>query len=352
MSTSAPKRINLALQGGGSHGAFTWGVLERLIKEPQLQLDSLSGTSAGAMNAVVLADGLSRNKGRSQPELAKAASDHLETFWRSVSEAARGSLVQRSPLNRLLGDWSLSDSWGYQFSESLSRQFSPYQLNPLNINPLKDLLESVVDFDSVNSCDAINVFVSATNVHTGRVKVFDRSQVTADVVLASACLPQLFQAVQIDGVPYWDGGYMGNPSLFPFREHTDTADIVVIQINPVERLETPRTPQEIQDRLNEINFNSSLLKELRSIDFVTRLLDEGSLDETRYRRERIHIIENQEALLPLGASSKLNAEWSFLSHLRKVGWDTADRWIDQHFDKIGKSSSVDLRSMFEGTGPQ
>jgi len=352
MKESAPKRINLALQGGGSHGAFTWGVLERLLEEPKLQIDSISGTSAGAMNAVVLADGLNRCKGRSRAEAAAGASKHLEDFWLAVSKAARGSVVQRSPLNRLMGDWSLNDSWGYHFSESMSRLFSPYQLNPLNINPLKDLLESVVDFDSVNRCDAIQVFISATNVHTGRVKVFDQNNISADVVLASACLPQMFKAVEIDGVPYWDGGYMGNPSLFPFREHTDTADIVVVQINPLERLSTPTTPHEIQDRLNEINFNGSLLKELRSIDFVSRLLDDGRLDESDYRRERVHIIENQKELLPLGASSKLNAEWAFLSHLRKIGRDTADSWIDKHLAQVGVASSVDLRAMFEGTGPQ
>jgi len=320
--TGAPsdsiKRINLALQGGGSHGAFTWGVLDRLLEEPHLLIDSISGTSAGAMNAVALADGFTRCEGQGHKAACQSARQHLETFWRAVSRAAQGSIIQRTPINRLLGNWSLSGSWGYQFSESISRLFSPYQTNPLNINPLKSLLESVVDFDNVNQCHAIKLFISATNVHTGRVKVFDSHRLSSDIVLASACLPQIFQAVEIDGIPYWDGGYMGNPSLFPFRDHTDTADIVVVQINPVERLGTPKTPQEIQNRLNEINFNSSLLKELRAIEFVSRLLDEGSLDETQYRRERIHIIENQDALIPLGASSKLNAEWEFLEHLRDV----------------------------------
>lgn len=351
LQSSPVKRINLALQGGGSHGAFTWGVLDRLLEEPCLQIDSISGTSAGAMNAVVLADGFSRGEAQGRAEAARIAREQLELFWREVSSAAQGSIVKRTPINRLLGNWSLSGSWGYHFSESLSRLYSPYQTNPLNINPLKSLLESVVNFDNVNQCDAIKLFISATNVHTGRVQVFDSDKLTSDIVLASACLPQLFQAVEIDGVPYWDGGYMGNPSLFPFRDHTQTADIVVVQINPVERLGTPKTPQEIQNRLNEINFNSSLLKELRAIEFVSRLLDEGKLDESHYRRERIHIIENQDELIPLGASSKINAEWKFLEHLRDIGRETAERWIKNNFDQIGVASTVDLPAMFNGTGP-
>lgn len=339
------KTINLALQGGGSHGAFTWGVLDRLLEEPTIRIDSISGTSAGAMNAVALTDGYARGGA----DLARAK---LETFWRAVSKAARGSIIRRAPVNRLFGDWSLTNSWGYHFGDSLTRLFSPYQLNPLNINPLKKLLESCIDFDSVNSCEAIKLFISATNVETGRVKVFDGKNLTVDMVMASACLPHMFQAVEIDGVPYWDGGYMGNPSLFPFRNHSHTADIVVIQINPIERKGAPRTPHEIQNRLNEINFNASLLKELRAIDFVARLIENGSINNGNYRKERIHIIQNQEALLPLGASSKLNAEWKFLVHLRDIGRQTADDWLINTHRYIGNSSSVDLRSMFQGSGPE
>lgn len=341
---SSPVKINLALQGGGSHGAFTWGVLDRLLEDPRIQIDAISGTSAGAMNAVVMADGFVRGG-------AEEARLHLDRFWRAVSQAARGSLVQRTPINRMFGDWSLANSWGYHVSDAMTRLFSPYQFNPLNINPLRHLIRDCVDFELVNRCDQIQLFISATNVETGRVKVFDSCQLTEDMVLASACLPQLFQAVEIDGVPYWDGGYMGNPSLFPFREHTDTADIVVVQINPIERRGAPTSPHEIQNRVNEISFNASLLKELRSIDFVARLIEEGSLKKEHYRSERVHIIQNQDALLPLGASSKLNAEWPFLSHLKSVGRLTAEHWIDKHFADIGQRSSVDLRAMFQGTGP-
>lgn len=346
MKTSGrAKRINLALQGGGSHGAFTWGVLDRLLEESNLEIDSISGTSAGAMNAVVMADGFTRGG-------VEMAREKLEYFWRAVSKAGRGGLIQRTPINRFFGKWSLADSWGYHFSNSLTRLFSPYQLNPLNINPLRQLLDSCIDFDSVNRCKKIKLFISATNVETGRVKVFEGKNLTVDMVLASACLPQIFQAVEIEGVPYWDGGFMGNPSLFPFRDHSDTADIVVVQINPIERKGAPQTPHEIQNRLNEINFNASLLKEFRAIEFVSRLIDQGSIDERNYRKERIHLIQNQEALLPLGASSKMNVEWEFLIHLRDIGRQTAESWLSSEYDHIGVRSSVDLRRMFAGTGPE
>lgn len=339
------KRVNLALQGGGSHGAFTWGVLDRILEDGRLEIAAISGTSAGAMNAVALADGYTAGG----PEGAR---EKLHSFWKTMSDAARLSPVQRSPIDKLMGNWSLENSPGYHMMDAMTRLFSPYQLNPTNMNPLKKVLEDCVDFDCVRQCNAIRLFISATNVETGRVKVFDSHSLTPEMVMASACLPFMFQAVEVDGVPYWDGGYMGNPALFPFHSESDTADIVVIQINPIERRGAPRTAQEIQNRLNEISFNSSLLKELRAIDFVARLIDEGKLDADHYRRERIHIIENQEALKPLGASSKVNAEWAFLTHLRDIGRQTADDWLDANFDEVGERSTVDLRAMFQGIGPQ
>lgn len=339
------KRINLALQGGGAHGAFTWGVLDRILEDGRLDIEAISGTSAGAMNAVALAYGYSEGG-------ADGAREKLESFWRTMSEAAKNSPIKRAPIDVLMGNWSLDRSVGYHAMDALSRMFSPYQLNPLNMNPLRDVLESCIDFSCVQHCTSIKLYISATNVETGKVKVFDSHHLTADMVLASACLPNAFQAVVIDEVPYWDGGYMGNPALFPFHSSNDCADIAVIQINPVERKGIPRTPQEIQNRVNEIAFNSSLLKELRAIDFVDRLIREGKLDETRYRSERIHIIENQDALIPLGASSKMNTEWAFLTHLRDLGQGTATQWLETHFQDIGKRSTVDLRAMFQDIGAQ
>lgn len=340
--TTSSKRIKLALQGGGAHGAFTWGVLDRILEDGRLEIDAISGTSAGAMNAVALANGYSEGG-------VDGAREKLELFWHTMSESALHSPVKRAPIDVLMGNWSLDRSVGYHAMDALSRVFSPYQLNPLNMNPLRDVLEDCIDFTCVHNCTKIKLYISATNVETGKVKVFDSRHLTADMVLASACLPNVFQAVVIDDVPYWDGGYMGNPALFPFHNSHECADIAVIQINPVERKGIPRTPQDIQNRVNEIAFNSSLLKELRAIDFVDRLISEGKLDETRYQRERIHIIENQDALIPLGASSKMNTEWAFLTHLRDLGQETATQWLEAHFNDIGERSTVDLRAMFMDT---
>lgn len=339
------KRVNLALQGGGAHGAFTWGVLDEILSDGRLDIAAISGTSAGAINAVALVDGFTAGG----PEKAR---EKLEHFWRSISEAARYSPIRRAPIDVMMGYWSLDRSQGYQWMDLMTRVFSPYHLNPLNLNPLRDLVEECIDFDCVRHCTGIRLFISATNVETGRVKVFDSRGLTADMVMASTCLPHLFKAVIIDGVPYWDGGYMGNPSLFPFHTESDTADTIIVQINPLERKGVPMNTHEIQNRLNEITFNSSLLKELRSIDFVARLIDEGKLDPQHYRRAHIHVIENQNALRPLGASSKLNAEWDFLTHLRDLGRETAHGWLDRHFADIGARSTVDLRAMFQGIGPE
>jgi NTE family protein len=262
--------------------------------------------------------------------------------------AGHWSPIKRNPIDKFLGKWSLNKSPGFHFHNVLTQAFSPYQLNPLNLNPLKLLLETSVDFERVRRCNMTKLFISATNVETGRVKIFENCELTADMIIASCCLPMVFQAVEVDGTPYWDGGYMGNPSLFPFFESTDCADIVVIQINPIERKGTPRTTQEISDRLNEIGFNSSLLKDLRSVEFVSRLIKRGVLSDKEYRDNHVHIIENQSELIPLGVSSKMNVEWKFLQHLRDIGRDTAEKWLEKNFKHIGKKSTVNLTEMFNG----
>ncbi len=333
------KAINLALQGGGAHGAFTWGVLDRLLEDGQLTFEAISGTSAGAMNAVVVADGfvLGGQDG------ARAA---LDRFWRAVAGAASLSPLQRNPFNRLFGDWSLDNSPGYLFFDVLSRLASPYELNPLNLNPLRDLLEAQVDFGRVEACNQIKLFLTATNVHTGRARVFKNEEITADAVLASACLPFLFQAIEIDGVPYWDGGYLGNPALWPFFNACSSEDVVLVQINPLERQETPKTARDILNRLNEITFNASLMKELRSIEFVSRLINSGTLDAADYKQIRLHRIHDDEAITQFSASSKLNAEWDFLCHLKELGRQAADRWIRQSLSAVGQRSTVDINALF------
>ena len=343
--SKAPKRaqkpINLALQGGGAHGAFTWGVLDRLLEDDRIRIEAISGTSAGAMNAVVVADGLMRDG----PDGAR---DGLTRFWKAVSEAGRASPIQRSPIDVFMGNWSLDNSPSYLFFDLFSRIASPYETNPLNINPLKDLIESVVDFEVVRSCDRMKVFVSATNVETGRVKVFDRHQLTADMVMASACLPLMFQAVEIGGTPYWDGGFMGNPVLFPFFNACVSDDVLIVQINPITRRGAPTTARDILGRMNEITFNASLLREFRAIDFVSRLLEEGKLDPEKYKHILVHRIEAEDEIKPLGASSKLNAEWAFLQHLFGIGRAAAGDWLDDNYEDLGKRSTVDIRAMFQG----
>ncbi|PKP84975.1 MAG: patatin [Alphaproteobacteria bacterium HGW-Alphaproteobacteria-2] len=340
-----PKPVNLALQGGGAHGAFTWGVLDRILEDGRLQIAGVSGTSAGAMNAVALAEGFNRDG----PEGGRTALDH---FWKCMSDGAKDSPLKRTPYDMLTGYWGLDHNPVYHMMDAMTRLASPYQLNPMNRNPLRELVEESIDFDRVRRCTAFKLYISATNVESGKVKVFPREELTVDMVMASACLPHLYQAVEIDGVPYWDGGYMGNPSLFPFHGETGTDDIVVIQVNPIERKGAPKTPQDIQNRMNEISFNGSLLKELRSIDFVDRLIREGKLSADDYRQVRVHVVENQAELNPLGASSKMNVEWAFLTKLRDIGRETATRWLDENFAAIGERSTVDLREMFQGIGAQ
>lgn len=335
---SAPKPINLALQGGGAHGAFTWGVLDWLLESGRFTIRGISGTSAGAMNAVVLADGL--HKGGEE-----GGREALARFWRAVSRGAWFSPIRRSPLDIALGQWSLDLSPGYLLMDIATHFASPYEFNPLNVNPLREIVESSVDFDAVRACDQLKVFVAATNVQTGKIRVFSDGEITVDAVMASACLPHLFQAVEIDGVPYWDGGYMGNPPLFPLFGTTGTADTVLVQINPVERPETPRSAREILNRLNEITFNSTLLREMRAIDFVTRLIEQGKLDATHYQKVHIHRIAAEE-LNPLQASSKMNAEWQFLTHLRDIGRRAAQAWAAENAEHVGHRSTIDLRKEF------
>lgn len=336
-----PKKINLALQGGGAHGAYTWGVLDRLLGSERIEISAISGTSAGAMNAVVLADGLMVG-GKT------GARNALRQFWKAVNQAAAFSPMRRTPFDSLTGNWNLDYSAGYLFFDIFSRMASPYQLNPLNLNPLRDLLADQVDFERVRSCDKLKLFISATSVRNGQVKVFERSSLTVDAVMASAGLPQIFHAVNVDGEDYWDGGYAGNPVLYPFAYHSDSQDIVIVQINPLNCQETPRAARDILNRVNEITFNASLLHELRAIDFVARMLDEGSLDPERYRKMLIHIIADEKGFQNLNASSKMNTEWEFLEHLHNLGYRAAEEWLEVNFGRLGESSSVNVRGLLHG----
>ncbi len=340
-AASNVKRINLALQGGGAHGAFTWGVLEHLLSDERLAIEGISGASAGAVNAVMLADGLARG-GRAEAE------KRLADFWRAVSSTGNLPPVQRAVMERLLSFMPLEGSPVQAWFDALSRYFSPYDVNPLNINPLKDLIDRFVDFDALRNFADLQIFISATNVQTGRIRVFSKEKITADVVMASACLPMLFRAVEIDGVPYWDGGYLGNPPIFPFFGTTSTEDVLVVQINPLIRHKTPTSSTEIMNRINEITFNSSLLSEYRAIEFVARLIDQGRLPRGtgpgEYRRINVHRILLDRFGSHLDAASKLSTDYDFFEVLRVDGRRAARRFLDEHFDDIGVRSTVDLRA--------
>jgi len=333
------KKINLGLQGGGAHGAFTWGVLDYLLEDERIDIEGISGASAGAMNAVVLADGLARGG-------SEEARKRLADFWRAVSLDGNLPGLQRAVFDRLLSFTPFQGSPAEAWFGALSRYLSPYDINPLNINPLRDVIERFVDFDAVRACKDVSLFISATNVHTGRVRIFPQETLNADVVLASACLPFLFRAVEIDGVPYWDGGYMGNPAIFPFFDATLTEDVLIVQINPIERNSTPTTHTEIMNRINEITFNSSLLSEFRAIDFVTRLIDQGRLPhgtaKGEYRRIKVHRIPLDATFRNLTAGSKLNSDFDFFESLFRGGREAARDFLFAHYDDIGKRSTIDL----------
>ena len=334
--------MSLALQGGGAHGAFSWGVLDRLLEDDRIVIEAVSGTSAGAMNAAALAAGYAKG-GR------EGARQALEKFWITTSERAAFSPFQRTPADRLLGRWNLDRSPGYLWFSLLGRLFSPYQTNPVNHHPLRDILADQIDMEAVRACRALRVFVTATNVRTGRARVFERDDLSLDALLASACLPHLFQSVEIDGDPYWDGGYMGNPAIWPLIYGCQTADVVLVQINPLIREGVPRTALEIDNRMNEIAFNASLMHAMRSIDFVHRLLEQDMLKEpaaAQYKNMRIHMIGDEEGMKALGVTSKFNAERDFLEHLKAAGRACAERWLEATIDVLGVRSSVDVRGTF------
>ena len=328
-----PVLVDLALQGGGSHGAFTWGVLDRLLEEPWLRIEAISGTSAGAMNAAVLVDGWMQGG-------AQGARATLATYWRQVSRAAAFSPVQRSPLDRLMGRWTLDTSPAYVMMNMMARMLSPYDLNPLGLNPLRKILTETINFDRLAQAPIL-LFITATSVRTGRGRIFRNREITPDVLLASACLPTVFQAVEIDGEPYWDGGYAGNPTLTPLVRESEAHDTILVQINPRERLEPPRTATDILNRLNEISFNSPLMKELRMIALLREVSDPGHGEGARWAGMRMHRIMS-DALADFGASSKMNAEWAFVSLLKEEGRKSADAFLAEHGHDLGQRSTADI----------
>jgi NTE family protein len=338
-SSRPPVLVDFALQGGGAHGAFTWGVLDRLLEEPWLRIDGISGTSAGAMNAAVLIEGHADNG-------ADGARAALENFWRRVSRTALLSPLRRTPLDVLLGRWTLDHSPVFVAMDLMARLFSPYDLSPGGANPLRDVLAQTVDFDRLAQAP-IKLFVTATNVRTGRGRVFRNSEITPDVLLASACLPTLFQAIEIDGESYWDGGYSGNPTITPLVRECSSKDTIVVQINPVERPGLPRSARDILNRLNEVSFNAVLLKELRMIALLRQVAQPDNSESAKWADMRIHRISSK-MMVELGYSSKLNAEWEFLCMLRDEGRRAGEAFLAAHQEDLGRRSTFDLDELLKG----
>ncbi|HZT26903.1 MAG TPA: patatin-like phospholipase family protein [Pseudolabrys sp.] len=334
----AAKRINLALQGGGAHGAFTWGVLDHLLDDGRLGIEGISGTSAGAVNAVMLADGLRRGG-------AEEARKRLADFWRAASLGGDLPPLQRAVIGRLFSLLPSEGSPALDWLTAWSRYLSPYDFNPLNINPLKELIERFVDFQGLRA-DARPIFIAATNVQSGQLHVFPHAQISAEAVMASACLPAVFRAVEIDGAHYWDGGYVANPPLYPFFRATPAEDVLIVQINPLMRRKVPTSTREIMARVNEITFNAPLMAELRVIDFINRQIDAGRIPRgsgsDEYRRLRVHRIVLEGLGERLSSAARLRNDYDSFQLLRKLGQRAARRFLDAHFDDIGIRSSIEL----------
>lgn len=333
---SEVKKIDLALQGGGAHGAYTWGVIDRLLDEPTIEIDGVCGTSAGAMNGVCLAYGL--NKGGRN--LAKHI---LVKFWHKVSEAGKYSILQPTWIDKMLSPGNMDFSPLYRFFSFTAETLAPSQFNPLGINPLEKILNELIDFEELHRMNPPKLFVCATNVRTCEAKVFGPSEISTKAIMASACLPYLFKPVEINGEFYWDGGYMGNPPLWPLTENTiGTDDILLVKVNPFVVNNVPSNIEEIKDRINEISFNSSLSHEVKHLEFINDLVDKGVTLDGKLKKINLHSLSADKNLSELNLSSKLNTTWDFLMHLKNLGYKAADEWISVNYDKIGKTSTFHI----------
>ena len=332
------KKIGLALQGGGSHGAFTWGILEKLLETDLFEICGITGTSAGAMNAAITIAGFENGGGKGAIEL-------LEKFWKNISETSRYSALQPSWLDNKLFSGGLEFSPGYQLFNAFSNFVSPYQFNPLDVNPLRSILVDLIDFNVLNQ-SPISLFVSATNVKTSKPKIFRSPDITLNTLMASACLPLLFKSVEINGDYYWDGGYLGNPSLSPLINFTDTIDILLCKVNPIEINFIPKKAHEIQDRINDISFNSGLMNEMRTIYYHNKLLRMGVSIDNHPREIFMHEIAADQKLQEYSYSSKFNTTWIFLNNLRMKGRESAEKWIQHHYEKVNHESTLDVEKVY------
>jgi len=346
------KKLNLALQGGGSHGAFAWGAIDALLEDGRIEFEGISATSAGAINAVGLAQGLLNND-------RDEARETLEGLWKTISDIGAQyspfkNLIPDNPMTKAFtammgtksGGHSLEQSPMYAGFDLMTRTFSPYQFNPANFNPLRNVLLEKINFEAIKNYSKLKLKICATNVETCKVKIFNNNELSVDAILASTCLPMLFQSAQVDGQYYWDGGYIGNPAIFPLIYDCQSPDVLIVHINPIVRQGVPQTAGDILNRLNEISFNSSLMREMRAIAFVSKLIEDGLLDKKKMKTMLIHSIRSDEEMADYDVSSKLNTDWTFLTHLRDRGRTITQEWLTENHNKIGKQSSVDIHKEF------
>lgn len=342
MAKVKKKILSLALQGGGSHGAFTWGVLDYLLGDERIEIEGVSGTSSGAMNATVLTYGLARG-GREN------ARNALYTFWTRIGDEF--SEIFRSPMDGLIPNlFGSTNQPGLDAYLALTKTFSPYQLNPMDMNPLRGLVEDSIDFEFLQKHLNVKLFISATNVKTGKLRIFENSEVTIDSLMASACLPSLHHAIEIDGESYWDGGFSGNPPVFPLIFNCKASDITIVMLHPLEIEETPIMAEDIQARASELSFNSAFLREMRAIAFSKKMINKDWLPsgklESRMKNINIHIVQDQILSLQFNSKSRYNTLPSFIKKLHDEGYACAQVWVEEKFAELGKKSTVDLDQLF------
>ncbi|MDR1267030.1 MAG: patatin-like phospholipase family protein [Holosporales bacterium] len=333
------KAISIAMQGGGAHGAFTWGVLDRLFEDGRFIIEGVTGASAGAMNAAGTVQGLLEGGN-------EGARRVLRSYWDALIESGKTSALKPGPIDQYLNKFTMQNTPMFIMFDLMLKFLSPYQFNPTGSNPLKDLILKVFDFEKIKNNKEYKIFMSATHVYTGKIKVFNTEEFCPEALLATACLPTMYSAVMVNGEYYWDGGFVGNPVIYPLIYECETPDIMVIKLNPTHRNRLPLTSGEIGDRLNEITNNTSILREMRSMHFITKLIDDGLVDPTKIKKLHVHLIQDEAAFQDLGWSSKLNTDKKFIDYLFEAGYKAGDKWIKENFDKVGVETTAPMEDLF------
>jgi len=331
MNSIVKKPIHLALQGGGAHGAFTWGVLDYLLEDNRLQIEAISGTSAGALNAAVMAADYTAND-------IDGARRSLESLWRSMNEYGFYSPYNYSGVSSSFHHWGNAVSWFQSYFN-----LSPYYNSMMNTHFLEDLLKQHVNFKKLNyRCSGLRLFVSATNVLTNRLRIFSNDELSIDVLLASSCLPKVHKAVEIEGEHFWDGGFMGNPVLEPLVKDGAANDIMIVQVNPLHIHNVPTSPMEISERMETIGFNATLSREIRHVAQIERLIESGQITSSTAYGKFLHLLHNEERMSEYSAFTKYDTSWQFLTTLKDLGRETAKLWLDENYDFIGMRNTLDL----------